>query len=80
MSDNLTLTAPVVAGGRVYFGSLTSPYIYCVDEKGNGDGTTESKNPVQLFMMTNCIYSVRGDGYMRPNRQNCEMNYKMNRG
>lgn len=34
-------TAPVVAGGRVYVGSLTSPYIYSLDEKGNGDGTTE---------------------------------------
>jgi len=34
-------TAPVVAGGRVYVGSLTSPYIYSLDEKGNGDGTTQ---------------------------------------
>jgi outer membrane protein assembly factor BamB len=34
-------TAPIVGGGRVYFGSLASPYIYSVDEKGNGDGTTK---------------------------------------
>jgi outer membrane protein assembly factor BamB len=35
-------TAPVVAGGRVYIGSTTSPYLYCMDEQGNGDGTTET--------------------------------------
>ena len=34
-------TAPLVAGDRVYVGSLTSPYLYSLDEKGNGDGTTE---------------------------------------
>ncbi|MGB0372373.1 MAG: PQQ-binding-like beta-propeller repeat protein [Opitutales bacterium] len=34
-------TAPVVAGGRVYVGSLTSPYLYSLDEAGNGDGTTD---------------------------------------
>jgi outer membrane protein assembly factor BamB len=34
-------TAPVVVGDRVYVGSLTSPYLYCLDEVGNGDGTTE---------------------------------------
>ena len=30
-----------MAGGRVYVGSLASPYLYSLDENGNGDGTTE---------------------------------------
>ena len=34
------LTAAAIAGGKVYFGSTADPYFYCVDEKGNGDGTT----------------------------------------
>ena len=34
------LTGPAIANGRVYFGSHTDPFFYCVDEKGNGDGTT----------------------------------------
>ncbi|NQT58020.1 MAG: PQQ-binding-like beta-propeller repeat protein [Bacteroidetes bacterium] len=34
-------TAPIAAGGKVYFGSLASPYIYCVNEQGDGDGTTK---------------------------------------
>ncbi|QLE02455.1 PQQ-binding-like beta-propeller repeat protein [Galbibacter sp. BG1] len=35
------LTGPVIgANNRIYFASTVSPYVYCVDEKGNGDGTT----------------------------------------
>ena len=34
------LTAPVVADGKVYFASTSDPFFYCVDEKGNGNGTT----------------------------------------
>jgi len=35
------LTGPAVADGKVYFGSTTDPFFYCVDEKGNKDGTTK---------------------------------------
>ena len=34
------LTAAAIADGKVYFGSTSDPFFYCVDEKGNGDGTT----------------------------------------
>ena len=34
------LTGPAIANGKVYFGSHVDPFFYCVDEKGNGDGTT----------------------------------------
>ena len=34
------LTAAAIAGGKVYFASTSHPFFYCVDEKGNGDGTT----------------------------------------
>lgn len=35
------LTGPIIgANDRVYFASTVSPYFYCVDRKGNGDGTT----------------------------------------
>ena len=36
------LTAPAVADGKVYFPSTADPFFYCVDEKGNGDGTTKT--------------------------------------
>ena len=38
--DGGGLTPPVVANGKVYFGSTASPYLYCVDAEGNNDGTT----------------------------------------
>lgn len=34
------ITAPAVADGKVYFASTADPFFYCVDEKGNDDGTT----------------------------------------
>jgi outer membrane protein assembly factor BamB len=34
------LTAPSVAGDRVYFGSTSSPFFTCVGTSGKGDGTT----------------------------------------
>jgi len=34
------LGGPAVADGKVYFASASDPFFYCVDEKGNGDGTT----------------------------------------
>ncbi|MFY0654940.1 MAG: PQQ-binding-like beta-propeller repeat protein [Cyclobacteriaceae bacterium] len=35
------LTGPVIgANDRVYFASTVAPYLYCVDQKGNNDGTT----------------------------------------
>ena len=34
------LTAAAIADGRAYFASSVDPFFYCVDEKGNGDGTT----------------------------------------
>ena len=36
------LTAPAVADGKVYFPSTADPFFYCVDEQGNGDGTTDT--------------------------------------
>ena len=36
------LTAAAVADGKVYFPSTVDPFFYCVDEKGNGDGTTKT--------------------------------------
>jgi outer membrane protein assembly factor BamB len=34
------LTAPVIAGGHVLCASTSGPYFSCLDERGNGDGTT----------------------------------------
>lgn len=35
------LTGPVIGdNNRVYFASTVTPYFYCVDRNGNGDGTT----------------------------------------
>lgn len=34
------LTAAALAGGKAYFPSTVDPFFYCVDETGNGDGTT----------------------------------------
>lgn len=35
------LTGPANADGKVYFASTLDPFIWCVDENGNGDGTTK---------------------------------------
>ncbi len=47
------LTAPAVADGKVYFPSTADPFFYCVDEKGNGDGTT---NTIWKYKMGDRVY------------------------
>ncbi len=66
-------TAPLVAGDRVYVGSLTSPYVYCLDTEGNNDGTV---NCYWKFRMGNRVeeaccawyqshlYVLSSDGYV----------------
>jgi len=34
------LTGPAIANGKVYFASTNDPFLWCVDEEGNGEGTT----------------------------------------
>jgi outer membrane protein assembly factor BamB len=47
------LTGAVVgANDRVYFGSTVSPYFFCVDAEGNGDGTTTLHWAVRLGAKT----------------------------
>jgi len=67
------LTAPAVADGKVYFASISDPFFYCVDEKGNGDGTTTC---IWKYMMGNKVeesvpaiyggyaYILCSDGYL----------------
>ena len=40
--------AVIAANDRVYFGSTVSPYFFCVDSDGNGDGTTDLKWVVKM--------------------------------
>ena len=67
------LSSPVIDGENVYFPSIADPYFYCVDAKGNGDGTTTCK---WMYKMGNKveestpaiykgkIYIMSSDGYI----------------
>jgi outer membrane protein assembly factor BamB len=47
------LTGVVIgANDRVYFGSTVSPYFFCVDADGNGDGSTTLRWAVRLGAKT----------------------------
>ncbi|GKX28312.1 hypothetical protein SH1V18_07920 [Vallitalea longa] len=68
------LAGPVIgAGKKVYFGSVSTPYVYCVDEDGNSDGTTTCywrfRMENKLEEPTPCIYKnklyvLSSDGYI----------------
>ncbi len=67
------LSSPVIDDENVYFPSIADPYFYCVDAKGNGDGTTTRK---WMYKMGNKveestpaiykgkIYIMSSDGYV----------------
>jgi len=67
------LTGPAVANGKVFFASWADPFFYCVDEKGNGDGTTRClwKYEMGGVAIESCpavaggkVFILCGDGYL----------------
>jgi len=68
------VSGPVVGGdGRVYVASNASPYLYCLDPEGNGDGTTSEvfqyRMGDRVLESVPCLYGQRlyilsCDGYL----------------
>ena len=60
------LTGTANSEGKVYFASTNDPYLWCVDEEGNGDGTT---NVYWKFKMNgraeeSCVAIAYGKAYI----------------